>query len=46
MNETNKNRKYTKSEKTPVVKKTSVAEKNILNTKTTTIVNLIKQKHL
>ena len=46
MNETNKNRKYTKPEKTPVVKKTTNTEKNVLNTKTTTIVNLIKQKHL
>jgi hypothetical protein len=46
MSEVNKNRKYTKSEKTPVVKKTTTQEKTELNSKVTTIVNIIKQKHL
>jgi hypothetical protein len=44
--ETNKNRTYTETERTPIVKKTTVSDKLIINSLFNSVIQKIKDKHL
>ncbi len=44
--ENNKNRTYTKVEKTPIVRKVNNTEKTIINNLFNTVIQKIKDKHL
>ena len=42
----NKNRTYTETEKLPIIKKTTVSEKQSINSLFNTVIQKIKDKHL
>jgi hypothetical protein len=44
--ETNKNRTYTETERTPIVRKTTVSDKLIINSLFNSVIQKIKDKHL
>jgi|LauGreDrversion4_2_1035121.scaffolds.fasta_scaffold402200_3 hypothetical protein len=44
--ENNKNRQFTRVEKTPIVKKTTTTDKVVINNLFNTVIQKIKDKHL